>query len=104
MIKYPIIAHYTLQINSLIENPIHSSSDSASNSFPEHASVQASSANFSSFTYVGIKEISLYTPSEEDISELLKEFTVDFLLNGIILQHAPRPNCIAYLFAWYFRL
>jgi hypothetical protein len=23
-----------------------------------------------------------YTPTEEDISQLLKEFTVDFLLNG----------------------
>lgn len=29
-----------------------------------------------------MKAIVQYTPTEEDISQLLKEFTVDFLLNG----------------------
>ncbi len=33
---------------------------------------------------IGIKEIFQYTPSDEDISQLLKEFTSDFLLNGTL--------------------
>lgn len=31
---------------------------------------------------VKIKAIVQYVPNEEDIAQLLKEFTVDFLLNG----------------------
>lgn len=32
--------------------------------------------------HIKMKAIVQYTPSEDDIAQLLKEFTVDFLLNG----------------------
>ena len=44
--------------------------------------------------HIKMKAIVQYTPSEEDISQLLKEFTVDFLLNGTATKHEVIKNGI----------
>ncbi len=49
---------------------------------------------FSRYTHVDIKAISLYTPSEKDISKLLKEFTVEFLLNGTLNCSSTKLYCL----------